>query len=409
MNAGFSKPQKIRLCGAIILLGFILSIGFHYFEGAILQRPYPWNTFLFRPDDSMADWLGAFTFVSKFNPFHTLYRGQGNNYPPFGYLISNPFALFGFAWGRIVFAVTFVVAWLWFCAKHVVDSTQTRGHQIWTLLIFGLMPYPFLFALDRLNAECALFLLVLGFYLAWIHNRTRTAAIFIGAAAAAKVYPGFAAILFIRDKKSRQLFIVGSTAVAATALALAVYRTSPLEALDAYRRSAPSFHQAMWDTTVVQHSSSLYSLVRLWQILVLHYNRLPAAINAARVDCSLRFFSIFIMLPIVILALCGWSRRLQMWELLTLAVSAMLLLTPVSFDYKLLYLVFPFAAFLNSDTDLRTGIWFSVFFGLLFIPKDYLVLTNDVTSNVVLNVLILSTMYIWIAIKGLREISFLRS
>lgn len=84
VRRSFSKPEKLLVSGLIVMIGFLFAIAYHYYLGVILGRPYPENTFLFRPDDRMGDWGGAYEFVWDLDPFHSTYRGQGNNYPPAG-------------------------------------------------------------------------------------------------------------------------------------------------------------------------------------------------------------------------------------------------------------------------------------------------------------------------------------
>ena len=63
------KETKIRNIVAIILIGFVASLFFHYLKGVYLNLPYPHNTFLFRPDDKFADFFVLYDIMEYRSPY----------------------------------------------------------------------------------------------------------------------------------------------------------------------------------------------------------------------------------------------------------------------------------------------------------------------------------------------------
>ena len=55
-----TREQKINWACIILLAGFVSGVVYHYVQGAYLGRPYPDNTFLFRPADRGSDFLQAY-------------------------------------------------------------------------------------------------------------------------------------------------------------------------------------------------------------------------------------------------------------------------------------------------------------------------------------------------------------
>ena len=94
----------------------------------------------------------------------------------------------------------------------------------------------------------------------------------------------------------------------------------------------------------------------------------------------------------------GWKLRTdEEWKSILVAVAAMLLLTPISFDYKLLHLILPMLLFINApgSTQDRT---LTILFGLLMIPKAWFFLHREISIAVILNPALICLMLIIILV-----------
>lgn len=87
------KEKKIEVLILVIVVGFALAVGFHYFQGFYLGKPYPQNTFLFRPDDKFNDFFNPVRGSEDLDPFRPDKITYMGGYPPFGYLLAYLFSL----------------------------------------------------------------------------------------------------------------------------------------------------------------------------------------------------------------------------------------------------------------------------------------------------------------------------
>lgn len=92
------------------------------------------------------------------------------------------------------------------------------------IFIFSFLTYPFLFTIDRANIEGWLFLLYVGFLIAYQKKIYNSAAIIIGIAASIKFYPGMLAFLFLKDKKYREFLLFVFFTSAVTILSLLLFK-----------------------------------------------------------------------------------------------------------------------------------------------------------------------------------------
>lgn len=57
---------RTEILVSIITLGFIIALFFKYVQGAYLHMDFPFNTFLFAPDDRFRDFFWAICASSEF-------------------------------------------------------------------------------------------------------------------------------------------------------------------------------------------------------------------------------------------------------------------------------------------------------------------------------------------------------
>jgi hypothetical protein len=98
------------------------------------------------------------------------------------------------------------------------------------------------------------------------------------------------------------------------------------------------------------------------------------------------------------------------WKRFAILIFAMLLLPPISADYKLLYIFIPLYIFINNKKPSKTEIIYLLMFCLLLIPKDYSFLPNvisdaptyhDISISVVINIITMLLMSTIIMISSI--------
>jgi hypothetical protein len=79
----------------------------------------------------------------------------------------------------------------------------------------------------------------------------------------------------------------------------------------------------------------------------------------------------------------------EFWKRVSLLVFMMLLLPQVTFDYKMIHLYIALMLFLNSHKQSQHDMLYAILFGLILIPKDYLIIQPDISIAVFLNPLLM--------------------
>ena len=81
--------EKINLISTILVVGFTLAVFYHYIEGMYHRQGYPFNTFLFIPQDRFMDFFNNFNI--SLNPYSQDILGA---YFPVSYIILGLFFRF---------------------------------------------------------------------------------------------------------------------------------------------------------------------------------------------------------------------------------------------------------------------------------------------------------------------------
>jgi len=96
-----NKLQKIDTISIIIIAGFSFAVFYHYILGTYLGLTYPYDTFLFRPDDKFMDFFNMLVSPYRDGKFHNVQF-------PFGQRLAQSFTIFPPNIGLAVFFTIFV-------------------------------------------------------------------------------------------------------------------------------------------------------------------------------------------------------------------------------------------------------------------------------------------------------------
>src|SRR5215510_2610439 len=185
-------PQKVKYICLFILIGFSLSTLYHLYVGLYLHQAYPYNTFLFRPEDRFGDFLDIFNAGKK--PYGEILANRGMF--PFFMLLS-----------YILYSLDHKVRML---ALFLILLPSTLAILIWRFLnqesiwlrlslLFILLfcSYPVLISFDRANIEVVTFILIFLSVILCRQKKYLLAAIFMGIALAFKPYSFFFLPIFL--------------------------------------------------------------------------------------------------------------------------------------------------------------------------------------------------------------------
>jgi hypothetical protein len=382
----FDKRKFVR---HFTLIGLLLAMIYHL----VLMRPpisspgYPYNTFLFLPEDRFND------FWNTWNPFRQLENPYNNSlsiYFPATFIILFALQVFGkFVFlGFLISAITGMFLLCYYC--------QPAKHRTVLLSIALMLSYPFVFAVDRGNID----LLLLNLVLLWCILRSKgydaAASLCLGLAGAAKIVPLLLLLPDLVKFRLRRLCLTAAFAAIFTGIGLLMLPDPIDRTLQLLSKNQEDWKR-IWllQGQSIPYSHCLLSVVKVGAIAYCH----ETGISVRPVhEWSFKYCNWiqYVGLPLMLLA--GWRLRHENeWKSIFVAVAAMLLLPPLSHDYKLLYLFLPLLLFLNEPPGAEDR-KLAILFGLLLIPKAYWFLFSSVSIAVIMNP-ILICLILWILLK----------
>jgi hypothetical protein len=235
-----------------------------------------------------------------------------------------------------------------------------------------------LFTLDRGNVEMFIFILMTLFMYNYQKNNHIQAAIFLSLAISMKLYPGVFVVLYLLDKKYKNIMIIIITVGVVSIGSIALFKSEVINSLGGLQYNLAHFKQTyLVSADGLQHNSSLYGLLRL---TLIEYFPVTHIINTYTIIA----LSIFSAITLYIVKI-----EKELWKRVALLTFMILLLPQVSFDYKLIHLIIVLCLFLQKRVSTGRDPWYAALLGLLLIPKDYYILFDDVSIAVLLNPLLM--------------------
>jgi hypothetical protein len=388
--SGLDRESKIKLCSLIIVVGFFLSIAFHYSQGTYYKLSFPQNTFL--PSSFFGDFYGTF---DEWNRFKFNGVGYGLSYFPSTYLIINLLTSTLTIYNAlIVTLVGFTVFMFIFTYKNI--RTESVLESLQNTFIILMMSYPFLIAFQTGNAEIITFICISIFFIFYSRHRLLSL-IFLSYAISMKIFPGIFLILPFLEKRYKDILISFTFVIIFTLLPLLIFDGG--------------FNKGIGNYIVhLKQSQAMYVNLMIIGGAGNHYGH--SLLNGLRVMLPWLFPSMVpIMFPyqIFILAISllivGYLMFVEkvFWRKVAILVMMMNLFPFTSTDYKLLYIFLPLFLFINYPKKEKYDFIFLILFSLLLIPKDYFYF-NDwplATFNVVANPIIMLIILLLIILSGL--------
>ncbi|MCX6386195.1 MAG: glycosyltransferase family 87 protein [Solirubrobacterales bacterium] len=377
-NAPESAAVAARVTAYLIVLGLLVAIAYSYRAGFYQGKSYPWNTFLFSPQDHFNDLRNLLGPVKSGNPLGY----QWSVYPPFTYIMLEPFVWVGRS--------ASVVLWLLIVAGGLVAFVSRQldfiawPDRVAVVVAITLLTYPFLFSFDRGNIDGVTTVLIAGFVWLTQTGRSKAAAVLIGAAAAMKGFP----ILFVAVPLVRRDWLACATAIGTavglTVLGSAYYSFDLPHALSLLGENLEGYQNAY----VIGNGGLAFGSSLFGAIKATAQEGFGAGVGTVRGLGPVYTLLAVSMATVAVLAL--WRLRMALWEQVTLISVAYILLPTVSADYKLLVLSIPLALFLRYGTTSPWRFFCSAAFVLLMIPKPYVHLSqSDVNIGVFANPILL--------------------
>jgi len=393
------RQQRIELIGLIILSGFILAAFFHYIQGYYLERGYPFNTFLFyEPFDNFKDYLNPIRGSADLNPYEPIRITYIGGYFPFGYFVTFLYSLIHpWPFGLQVFLFTFLVFLAMYTKINLFPDQQPLTRQLLYILIFTFLTYPVFHLIDRSNFDTVMFMLIVLSLYAYRKQRYSLSAILLACTIAMKAYTGIFLVLFICDRRYKELLLCALAVFLLTLGSLALFKDGLFAE---YQKMLLSFGNAF--KISVGRGSNLRFSSSLYTLIVMILNPLHPGVHAEKLfqlGYMLLAFTVFAVGALRVL------REKIFWKRVAILILLMILLPFASNDYRLVFLFIPMYMFINSGIKTRADAALTILFGLLLIPKNYFVFYNDQNIGMVINPLLLLALLILLVTPASRAIA----
>lgn len=300
--------------------------------------------------------------------------------------------------------------WLynWFSLKSFMSN------NMFTVFVFAFLTYPFLMAIDNGNMEMYVFAFLAFFVLSYKNKMEASAMFFIALAIALKGYPAFFLLLYLKDKKyAKAMFIL------LMVLAITLISASQLPGgIIGSTGGILNNYIHMGDFTnsirvVLSNSVSIYSMLKLliygiFWLLPYYFPiaKVAAPCNDLGFDYKIIFGnnaqialnSLNIIYPILVVMLSTliifylFNSKREEWKKYFLLAAAIITFPQYAFAYKLLHLFIPMYMFINIKERRPHDLIYTVFFAVLLIPKEFLIVIADVSIATIIDPMIILSM-----------------
>lgn len=398
------KHAKVAVLSLVIIVGFSMATAYHGLQGIKPGSTYPQTTFLFDPSARFSDFVDVVRDAHTLNPYLEYSSAQYPLLALTGYVFwlvpGYPLAVFMVTMSTCIIMLSYMTL-----------RMATRSFTAVHTLLIALLSYPFLIAVDRANFELLVYVFLLAFIYLFSRGQYGWSASCLGIAIALKAYPVVLLALYLPARQIRVALIGVGVAAIATVGSLLCFQggLGPNVAFilqGGNVQSNPLFAQfTSFSSEVVQRGVSLLTFIKVISIETGFLRWLPD--------------SVFMPVYMVSAAIAGAAalayavliERL-LWRRVAVLVLVMLLLPPISADYKLLLIYLLLYLFLNSERRSRLDPAILAVFGMLLVPKSYYYLptvisdvpnVHDTSIAVPSNVILLLLLGLLIVITGLLE------
>lgn len=383
------KTKKVFLLANIILIGFVISVVIYYILAQYLHFPYPFNTFLFLPENAFGDFLAPLNALKDFAPYKE--PNVMINYFPLAYIIMFPFSLIKNSYvAYAIFASIFLIGFTYLSNKNVQCESLTKIQNFQNVFIITFLSLPVLYILDRGNFDMLIFFLFAGFIYAFKSEKYLLSAILLAVENAIKPFPFLFLLLFLQKKKYKEFFLSLILTGILIFSGFSILKGAFFDQITVFIQDLYLFKMTnILDTNLTNGmslNSSMFTALKF--IFSQNVNIIPTMLLVKIYN----YISLFVAAFTLIFA---WREKI-FWKKITLLSFLMLLLPYMVVDYKLIFLFVPIWLFFNAEEQSKFDGIYTVLFGLILIPKKIFLfwvhkqgMTQLLTYGILINPLIM--------------------
>jgi hypothetical protein len=392
-----SSDDRVALLVAILIIGFVIAVAYHYVMGTYFGREWPANTFLFRPWDRFWDFTQVVLQSSTLDPFGT--GGLGFAGSPFGQFVGYLFSVIRPASLRLpIFLGSFFIGFA-LLAKHFLYGLRSRLSYWQLLALFAIvfLTYPVLFAADRANLDLLVLPFLFLFALTYAKQQYKTSTVFLGLAVALKPYAAIIIMVYVFDRRYRDTLLVLFNVVFLSALSLALFKDGLIVETQRYFHAISGLVSDPSLGSDMIYTSDLYSMLTIVARPlgdILHSGSLMHLADHPSITVA---YAVLALLLSAYMILHLWQEPRPLWKTMAVLTILIILLPINSHDYRLIYLFVPMLMYLAADDTGRSDLVIVLIWGLLLVPKNYYVISGEQNIGMLINPVLLIGLLMYIS------------
>jgi len=379
-----NQPQPARrvyLFVLILLIGFLgtLLLSAYHLLHASPYYPYVW--FLYDPIFLHFDFMEIYEVFA--NGLHDVYKlDGGKNYLPIGFLLSYPFSFLPQKLALYTLETIFTGGLLFLVYKWLPSIKYRRFFT----LLFVFLSFPVLFVLNRGNVEMILFLLMALFVVCYKKEKFYWAGFFLACAIDFKIYPAVFLLLFVSDRRFKELF---ATLVFTVALLIGGFYLTGGD-ISSLLVGFQTYSDSQFTAHTLEFSHSLFNLIRIPVFFLLPHSAqddwgifIDFGSSVSHYYLALMFF-LFAVICVRII----FFNKIPLWQRVFLLSLAQVSFPFVSSNYTLLLLILPLLLFFQEEKPIKNSTLITCLSALLFVPMNIILLHQNLPfhGNFVANI-----------------------
>jgi hypothetical protein len=385
---------EVRLTGIIVLVGTLASTLFHLALALFTDREWPYTTFLFNPEGRFSDFLEIYVDAQQYgHNGHTNLVYSGVLHLLTLALTALP-SVVGWLLVNAVFMTTLVLV-VWFGVTARTGGRRVRDAYV---LVFCLLAYPVLMMVDRANLEMVVFVLLAAFVYLYYARRSAWAWVPLSLAIAGKYYWAVLLVLLLTDRQWRQLALTALGAVAVTiasAAALGVASGLGFVGVLLSTFSTLNGHLDLANSpTAVKYAHSFFAIPYFIDRSSGYWLQIHLDYMTAYTALALTVFALVVVRLVLY--------EVEAWRKLTALIICAIALPFESHDYTMVHLLLPLALLGAWGAKSERGRLYSVLFGLLLVPLDYVYFGFQVKYSSLAYAILLLSLLVSVLTDGVR-------
>ncbi len=401
------REEKISLLVLIIVIGFSIAVAYHYAMGYYLGKPWPANTFLHTPDARFWDFDLVVKQSAGLDSFDEGKDIGGFAGAPFAQFVGYLFSLIQPALQKLIFFGSFFIVFILMIKRYLYGlKSKITSYQLIVIFVIVFLTYPVLFAVDRANIDLLVCALLFLFAFTYDKQQHKASTVFLALAIASKPYAIIFSMIYIFDKRYKDVLLAIFNTVILTGLSLSLFRDGLFVETQKYFNKV--LHVASYLSAGNQQAfvSDLYGLITVGMKFIgniLGKEMYLPAYPEARI-----IYAIMATIVLIYFVIYLWWKPKPLWIVLAVLTILLVLLPYNSADYRLTYLFVPLLMYLAINENTRNDLLIIILWGLLLVPKNYYRLQSFQNIGMVINPLLLIGLLICIipgafSIKGIAS------